>query len=50
MTEVLADFAVADEGDSLEAPPLPLLVCWAIWIALSAALWLAAWRMATILI
>lgn len=48
MTPASPDVAVADRVDPAPAPPYPLLACWAIWIALSAGLWWAVWRLAAL--
>jgi hypothetical protein len=46
MTRLAPEFTLADFDPAPATGPLPLVVCWAIWIAASAGLWLIALRTA----
>lgn len=49
MIQASVDFAAVAENARV-APPLPLAICWTIWILMSAGLWAAVWRIATFFI
>ncbi|MFN0025402.1 MAG: hypothetical protein ACKVS5_16040 [Parvularculaceae bacterium] len=46
MVHLSPDLPLTDAGTPPSGEALPLLVCWAIWLTASAALWLLALRAA----
>ena len=49
MTRASIDLGAGAESEPFTAP-LPLAVCWTLWILMSAGLWAVVWRMAAFFI